>query len=712
MVQLCPRCQRANPDQAVFCHFDGYILRQGAAGAAGAGQLLQEFIFPSGRRCRTFDELAQGCYNEWEAAREMLRDGNFASFLAGVGRADLARAAREAMSQSDPDIALTNFVSSLPAGGIQGPRLGLSPRKLVVGPIRVGEQRSAQVNLLNEGQGLLQGKVTVSEGQNWLQLADEPDPATCAVKTAREQSLVLRADTSSLTVGQNYAGKLMVVTNGGVAEVPIRLDLVARPFARGPYAGAGNPRDLAKRMSKDPKPAVGLLENGEIRRWFESNGWAYPVAGTPATGLAAVQQFFEEMGLAKPPPISLSEQEFRFRCTPPEVVSGQVSLRTSARRIVYGRVESDSPWLKVQTPSVAGDFQAQVGFEIDSSLLDGDQVYQGNLKIVANAGQAFNVRVQVEVQGGKKGSWFRAAAPAAPAGIQPAPVPVPAPAAPVLRPVNPPAPPDAAPAPSWLPVQPLPVQPPPPPPSPAPAAAATIRQVTAVPAPSTVRVTAQPQPVAVQLAPAPAAPALQRAPAAAGLGQCVLVGAILGLLFRLVLFFPADLFARLLGSSAATGKPVPGSLIAWLQTPAADETFLRLFVLATWWVGALAGALLVWRAGGRILDLVCGLLAGAVLGLAGCATLGCLLVLGDELPRLLLRAALGERALGAGLATPLWLLTAVFCWVVLGAGLGLVLGALGGLGTSLLAGLARPVSGLLRLLGLSGAADFFALRGG
>src|SRR5689334_6730741 len=47
MVQTCPRCQRANPHEAVFCYFDGVVLRQGVAGVALPAQLPQEFIFPS-----------------------------------------------------------------------------------------------------------------------------------------------------------------------------------------------------------------------------------------------------------------------------------------------------------------------------------------------------------------------------------------------------------------------------------------------------------------------------------------------------------------------------------------------------------------------------------------------------------------------------------------------------------------------------------------
>src|SRR5262245_2287664 len=242
MVQLCPRCQRANPDEAVFCHFDGCLLRQGAAGAAGA--FMQEFVFPSGRRCRTFDELVGGCYYEWEDARELLHDGTFAGFLAGLGRADLVRAAREAQALPDRDIALTNFVASLPATQVQGPKLGLSPRRLVVGPVRVGEQRPASLRVTNEGRGILQGKATVGEGGLWLKFADAADDQALPLHAPREQAVSLRIDTSHLVVGQNYSGKLVVVTNGGVAEVPIRLDLAARPFARAPYQGAASPHEL------------------------------------------------------------------------------------------------------------------------------------------------------------------------------------------------------------------------------------------------------------------------------------------------------------------------------------------------------------------------------------------------------------------------------------------------------------------------------------
>jgi hypothetical protein len=189
----------------------------------------------------------------------------------------------------------------------------------------------------------------------------------------------------------------------------------------------------------------------------------------------------------------------------------------------------------------------------------------------------------------------------------------------------------------------------------------------------------------------------------------VIIGAILGLLWRVVLVFPADLYARLLGNPVKT--PLPGSLQAWLHAPPADEGFLRLFVLATWWFGALAGVILVWRRGGRVTDLICGLVAGTVAGLAGSATVACALVLGDALPRAVLSGLLGSREVVPAIATPLWLVTAAIFWLIQGAVLGLVLSLLGSAGAACLAFLGSPLAWLLGLFGLGKLADFFALRG-
>jgi hypothetical protein len=198
----------------------------------------------------------------------------------------------------------------------------------------------------------------------------------------------------------------------------------------------------------------------------------------------------------------------------------------------------------------------------------------------------------------------------------------------------------------------------------------------------------------------------------AGLLQALLVGALFGLVVRVALLFPADLWARLLGWSLPA--PAPGTPAAWLMWPTEDPAFLRLFVLATWWIGSLVGIILAWQNGGRWLDLLFGALAGTVAGAVGAATVACLQAIVDGVPRFLLGLVLGpgQGSDSAALGTLLWIILAVLSWTALGAVLGIFLRLLGRRGTKLLARATNPVSWLLRLVRLERAADFFALRAG
>jgi hypothetical protein len=598
-LNTCPRCQRANPAEAVYCHHDGMALRL-PDGGKGVGALPHEFVFASGRRCRTYDDLVQGCHYEWEDARVLLRKGAFAEYLAGIGRMDLARAAREAQTNPDPDIALHAFVSALPVDQVQGPRLELSPRRLMLGTLLAGESRAVTLTVSNGGKGLLQGKLTLSlaSGGDWLRLADGGDGGQYALKTAREQQVKLRVETRGLAP-KTYGAKLTVITNGGIAEVPVRLDVGALPFPKPPFQGAGSPRALAERMRQQPRPAVPLLESGEVSRWFAANGWTYPVQGPTAKGVAAVQQFFEGMGLSKPPVVAPSPTKLQFTVVPPDVVTGQVLLRANAKKWVYATAESNRPWLRVVAPTVSGAQQAVVGFEIDGSLMD-EGLHEGTIHLTANAGQQLAVRVVVTVHRPREPFTRR-----------------------LLRPF--------------------------------------------------------------------------------------LTGVLLGLLYRLCLALPADVLARVLWAPADPNVP-PGSFASWLRPPAPESAFIKDFVLATWWLGALLGAAWLWRRGGRGTDVLCGAVAGAVAGLVGAATLACLWPVLDLPSRLVwaaLRRAAPDGAASAGLCTALWVLTAATCWAALGGVIGLALRLVGPPGAQVLARTASPWTWLLGACGLKRAAALF-----
>jgi hypothetical protein len=599
----CPRCQRANPSEASYCYFDGVVLRQGVAAPVGI-----EFVFPSGRRCRNFDDLVQGCQYEWEDARDLVRKGAFAKFLAGVGRMDLVRVAQEAQANRDADIGLHDFINALPVVQVQGPRLDLSPRRLNLGALRAGEIRQLRLTVSNQGKGLLQGKITVSEGTDWLRIMEADLEGRCALKTARDQQISLRIDTHGLPAPQSYSGKLTVITNGGIAEVPIRMDVGAVPFPRPPFAGASSPRDLAERMRAQPKQAVPLLESGEVQHWFLANGWAYPVVGPVAKGVAAVQQFFEGMGLSKPPSLALSESGLHVTCLPPEAVRAQVTLFTTAKKWVYAQVESDVPWLTILTPAVSGAQRADVMFEVDSTLVD-PGIHEGHVLLLANAGQRLSLLVTFEVTPPHEPFTRR-----------------------LLRPF--------------------------------------------------------------------------------------FTGLLLGCLYRLLLAGPADLFARLV-AAPRDAAPSPGSLAAWLQSPIFGGDgklrleFVRFFVLASWWIGALAGAVLLWQRGSRRADLLSGAVAGAGAGLAGAATLACLVDALDALPRAVLKsvASFLKSADGgsAWVWTGLWVVVAAACWGLVGGVVGFVVKWAGRSGGRLLASAAAPMVWLLQVCGLKGLAGLFDL---
>src|SRR5438105_1568657 len=96
MTRVCRSCSRLNPSEASFCYFDGASLGGPSATgplAIGAMPFPAPFVFPTGRVCRTFDELALGCEAEWEEAQKLVGNGFFDGFLAGLGRADLGQAA-------------------------------------------------------------------------------------------------------------------------------------------------------------------------------------------------------------------------------------------------------------------------------------------------------------------------------------------------------------------------------------------------------------------------------------------------------------------------------------------------------------------------------------------------------------------------------------------------------------------------------------------
>ena len=643
-VSICPRCKHVNPEYAIYCHFDGVVLQ--AHQQAAVHRLPHDFTFPSGRRCQTFDDLGQGCQEEWTAARDLLMRGVFAQFFKTCNRADLVRAANDAKAQPNPDIALTTFLASLPGTRTQTPKVDLNPRRILLGSVPVGDTKTVPLTITNQGQGMLQGTVAVTEGQDWLSLSETRAVHQIDVNTVRSQVVKLTINTKGVAAGQTYGAKLTVVTNGGVVEVPIRMDLVAQSFPKAPFQSVRTQRELAEKMRLQPKVAVPILESGEVQRWFALNGWTYPVVGTPVKGVAGVQQFFEGMGVSKPPPLQLSKNEFRFTCKYKETLKGQVTLQTAAKKWVYAQVTSDSRWLKLPQPQVSGPQHATVPFEIDTNLWNLGAVGDGKITLEANGGQKLTLKVVVEVQG-----------------------------APAIQALKAPAPSSARPA--------------------APAA------IAAGPPPAI--------PAARLAPPMDVAPSIDRQPGRMKFIPALVTTVLLCLALRVALIPFVDMMGRSNAANSAARKlgvkPSSAGQVAqtggWLQLPwfailgGADEKFsadvfepdskamlgsmdfrhyfatyfLRAFMLTTFWIGAIIGALMVLRRGGT-LDLPWGIIAGAFAGLVVSTTVGAFFLVVEMVPHTLWHLMFGAHR-GFGFLM-LWILLALFSWLVVGIGLGLV----------------------------------------
>src|SRR5262249_18379469 len=174
MALTCPKCSRVNPDLALYCHLDGVPLgdpsRRGQRGDPAGQRFANPFIFPSGQACHNFDQLALACLDNWQMALGLLQDGHFANFLGGLGRADLAMAARAA-ARPDRERGLSDLLYRLPAKALQPPRLSVSPPQVNLGVLRIGADSRWELHLTNQGMGLLHGTVSC-EDNAWLALGD------------------------------------------------------------------------------------------------------------------------------------------------------------------------------------------------------------------------------------------------------------------------------------------------------------------------------------------------------------------------------------------------------------------------------------------------------------------------------------------------------------------------------------------------------------
>lgn len=403
MVQTCGKCARANPREAVYCHFDGSTLaghvRIGGPLTVGSQLFPTPFVFTNKQVCRNFDELALACQKQWVDARAALSSGRLESFLANLGRLDLASAARESSRYPDPDRGLDQLLLQLPTGVLDPPVLRLEPQAVSLGVLGVGEPGAFDLHLENQGMRLLHGSVRCTEGV-WLALGEAPGVAEKHFQFTQEMTVPVRVRSDRLrATSRPVEGRLLVESNGGSAEVVVRAEVPPLRFPDGVLAGACTPRQVAEKARGHPREAAALFESGAVAAWYRSNGWKYPVPGPSASGLGAVQQFFEALGLTPAPRVHLSEQSVSITGEPGQTVSHTLELRGDDKRPVYAHACSNAPWLEVGRAGHNGR-SVTIRLTVPSVPYNPGAILTADVTVLTNGNQRMVVPVSLTVSGG------------------------------------------------------------------------------------------------------------------------------------------------------------------------------------------------------------------------------------------------------------------------------------------------------------------------
>jgi hypothetical protein len=361
--------------------------------APGAQRFPKALVLPSGRQCWNFDELALACHEEWTAAADMVRGGALERFLGRLGRADLALAARAAAGFPDRDRGLDQFLACLPSQVLRPALLQVAKTEISLSMQRKGADQEIELRLTNGGMRLLHGSVT--SDSPWLVLGD--DRSERLFQCTMETTVTLRVIAKRLRAGTKcMEGRLVIDSSGGTATVVVRVEVPATPFAYGVLAGATTPRALAAKAKRAPTEAAVFFENGSVAAWYADNGWTFPVQGVPAMGVGAIQQFFEALGLAKPPKVEVLQPNIDLRGWPGETLRYPLRLASMEKRPLHAVGTCDQPWLAVGKAILQGTL-GTLPLEVSSVPPRSGEVLAANVTVTANGGQCFVVPVTLAV---------------------------------------------------------------------------------------------------------------------------------------------------------------------------------------------------------------------------------------------------------------------------------------------------------------------------
>lgn len=404
MILICKRCGNTNPLEASFCFFDGQLLQNSNnPSPTKKPELAIPFVFPDGRKCISFDELVLTILDEWNESKNLLKNGTFAKFFQKIGRPDLSVRSEKCRIFPDADLGLDDLINCLPVSIDLKPELQAEIERINLGILKPGDDRDLYIQLKNTGLGMLKGSAVINCPDFWITLGDGSGTNQKSLHFINEFKLHIRIQGKRLRASDKpLNAKIMIETNGGSREVLITAEVPVLPFSKGCLAGAISPRKLASLAKVNPKDAGKLFEDNSVQDWYKSNGWTYPVPGPPASGVAAVQQFFEALGLVEAPQVFLEPRSHECSGYPGAKINLTFTVFSSEKRHVYAHATNtpDAPWI-ICKPTDSEKNRAVISVEVVIPDSPPNQV-EGRINIFSNGGKVFRPRIYLSILGSKK----------------------------------------------------------------------------------------------------------------------------------------------------------------------------------------------------------------------------------------------------------------------------------------------------------------------
>jgi hypothetical protein len=414
MTLVCTHCSRTNSADARYCYHDGASLLGSASPALAAHQtFLLPFVFESGMVCQDFNEFALGCESHWDAAVEMLAEGSFQQFFKGMGRMDLAQLAKEAANFPDRDRGLDQFLGRLPTSNLAPAKLDVQPKLINLGTLKIGQNSQLELCLENQGSRLIFG--SIGANCSWLTATDSGEAKLFQFRDSA--TITIQVKGQHLRAGvKPMEGNLLVESNAGTFSLKVIATVPIQAFPDGCLAGARSPREIAEKAKAHPNEAGTLFASGAVARWYQTNGWTYPVQGPASNGMAAVQQFFEALGVSRAPKVFISEPRIHLKGMPGATLTHQILVRSAEQRPVFAHAVSTADWCVVKPGVTQGNF---VAIPVEIAVPEqGGTTTQTLIRVTSNGQQRFEIPVQVTAD--QVSTAVAAATTVAPATVKPA----------------------------------------------------------------------------------------------------------------------------------------------------------------------------------------------------------------------------------------------------------------------------------------------------